>query len=69
MKKNTGIFTGTAKLPLIMLLIFAAVTAYYRMYELAVAEASVAVAIIFLSHDGPLEQLTRLFGQYRRSAQ
>ncbi len=49
MKKNTGIFTGTAKLPLIMLVIFAAVTAVYGMYELAVAEATVAAAIIFLS--------------------
>jgi c-di-AMP phosphodiesterase-like protein len=50
MKKNTGIFTGNAKLPLIMLVIFAAVTAYYRMYELAMAEAAVAGAIIFLSY-------------------
>ena len=48
MKKNTGIFTGTAKFPLIMLLIFAAVTAYYGMYELALAEAVVSAAIIFL---------------------
>lgn len=50
MKKNTGIFTGTAKLPLIMLLIFAAVTAYYGMYELALAELAVAVAIIFMAY-------------------
>lgn len=50
MKKNTGIFTGTAKLPLIMLVIFAAVTAYYGMYELAFTEAMVAAAIIFLSY-------------------
>jgi len=50
MKKNTGIFTGTAKLPLIMLVIFAAVTAYYGMYELALAELTVAMAIIFLAY-------------------
>ena len=66
MKKNTGIFTGNAKLPLIMLVIFAAVTAYEGMYELATAEATVAGAIIFLSYLTKRRK-ERLFTDYLES--
>ena len=49
MDKKTKIFTSPAKLPLVLMLIFAAVTAYYGMYELAMAEAAVCVLAIFLA--------------------
>ena len=48
MKKNKKIFTSPDKLPLVMLVLFAAASVWYGQYELAMAEASVAVLVIFL---------------------
>lgn len=50
MKKNSGIFTGTAKLPLIMLVCFAATSAWHGLYEVAMAEASIIAALVVLAY-------------------
>ena len=49
MDKKTRIFIWPAKLPLIMLLFFAAGSVYYKQYDLALAELSLSVLVFFLS--------------------
>lgn len=66
MDKNKRIFTWPPKLPLLMLVIFAAVTAVYGYYELAMAEAAVAVLVIFLSWLYTRRRI-RLFNDYIES--
>lgn len=49
MDKKTRIFIWPPRLPLVILLLFAAATAYYGQYELAMAEAAVCILVYFLA--------------------